>query len=130
MPSFEGKHGSLSEHVDKCPLQYLHQQTQHPKLQGRALPPPSTHFIALVDVVIYHLKQKPHHIPQDERGDQVPVDNISQALDAPEQGNTLKLTHPVNTHTHTHTDRNNSVKQSTLFCSLHALSPSSPSLTL
>lgn len=126
MPSFEGKHGSLSEHVDKRPLQYLYQQTQHPKLQGRALPPPSTHFIALVDVVIYHLKQKPHHIPQDERGDQVPVDNIPQASDAPEQGNTFKLTYPVNIHTHT----NNSVKQSTQFCSLHALSPCSPSLTL
>lgn len=76
--------------MPKSPLKYPDTETQYPELQGRALPPPCTHLIALVDVVIYHLKQKPHHIPQDERGDQVPVDDIPQASDTPEQGNTLK----------------------------------------
>lgn len=61
-----------------------------PKSPGQGLAPPSTHFIALMDIVVYHLKQKPHHIPQDEGGDQVPVDNIPQASDTPEQGNTFE----------------------------------------
>lgn len=71
-----------------------------PQSPGQGPGTPSTHFIALMDVVIYHLKQKPHHIPQDERGDQVPVDNIPQASDTPEQGNTLKWAYSENIHTH------------------------------
>lgn len=62
--------------------------------------------------MIYHLKQKPHHIPQDERGDQVPVDNIPQASDTPEQGKHMEVniyseyTHPPN----------NYIKQMSKFC--------------
>lgn len=63
--------------------------------------PPSTYFIAFMYVVIYHLKQKPHHIPQDERGDQVPVDNIPQASDTPKQRNTFQSTYVVNIYTYT-----------------------------
>lgn len=55
-----------------------------------ATPPPSTYFIAFMYVVVYHLEQKPHHISQDERGDQIPVDNIPKASDTPKQGNRFK----------------------------------------
>lgn len=111
----EGKHSSLSEHMDECPLQYSYKETQPPKAQGRALAPPSTHFIALMDVVIYHLEQKPHHIPQDERGDQVPVDNIPQASDTPEQGNTFKWAYIVKIYP---THISNCIKKMSKFCSL------------
>lgn len=60
----------------------------------------ATYFIAFMYVVIYHLKQKPHHIPQDECGDQVPVDNIPQASDTPKQGNTFKSSYIVNIYTY------------------------------
>lgn len=41
-------------------------------------------LVALVDVVVNQLKQKPHDVPQDEGGDQVPVDDVPQTPDAPE----------------------------------------------
>lgn len=41
------------------------------------------YLIALVDIVVNQLKQKPHGIPQDEGGDQVPVDDVSKASYAP-----------------------------------------------
>lgn len=58
-----------------------------------------TYFIAFMYVVIYHLEQEPHHIPQDEGGDQVPVDDIAQASDTPERGNTFKSSSRANTDT-------------------------------
>lgn len=61
-----------------------------------ATPPPSTYFIAFMYVVVYHLEQKPHHISQDERGDQIPVDNIPKASDTPKQGNRFKSLSIVN----------------------------------
>lgn len=61
-----------------------------------ATPPPSTYFVAFMYVVIYHLQQKPHHISQDERGDQIPVDNIPKASDTPKQGNRFKSLYIVN----------------------------------
>lgn len=45
---------------------------------------PTPGFIAFMYVVVYHLEQKPHHISQDERGDQIPVDNIPKASDTPQ----------------------------------------------
>lgn len=41
------------------------------------------YLIALMDVVVDQLKQKPHNIPQDEGGDQVPVDDVSETPYAP-----------------------------------------------
>lgn len=41
------------------------------------------YLVALVDVVVYQLQQKPHDIPQDEGGDQVPVDDVAQTSYAP-----------------------------------------------
>lgn len=36
------------------------------------------YLVALVNVVVNQLQQKPHDISQDEGGDQVPVDDVSQ----------------------------------------------------
>lgn len=41
------------------------------------------YLVALVDVVVDQLQQKPHDISQDEGGDQVPVDDVSQTPYAP-----------------------------------------------
>lgn len=90
--------------------------------------PPTTYFIAFMYVVIYHLKQKPHHIPQDECGDQVPVDNIPQASDTPKQGNTFKSSYRVDKYTYTlitiQNKQANSVhlQNSSCFIPLHYLS--------
>lgn len=35
------------------------------------------YLIALMDIVVDQLKQKPHDIPQYEGGDQVPVDDVT-----------------------------------------------------
>lgn len=35
------------------------------------------YLIALMDIVVDQLKQKPHNIPQYEGGDQVPVDDVT-----------------------------------------------------
>lgn len=36
-----------------------------------------------MDVVIDQLQQEPHHIPQDEGGDQIPVDDVPETPYAP-----------------------------------------------
>lgn len=41
------------------------------------------YLIALVDIVVNQLKQKPHNIPQYEGGDQVPMDDVSKTTNAP-----------------------------------------------
>ena len=41
------------------------------------------YLVALVDIVVNQLKQKPHDIPQDEGGDQIPVDDVSKTSNAP-----------------------------------------------
>lgn len=41
------------------------------------------YLVALMDVVVDQLKQKPHDISQDEGGDQVPVDDVSQTSYTP-----------------------------------------------
>lgn len=40
-------------------------------------------LIALVNFVVNELQQEPRDIPQDEGGDEVPVDHIPQAANAP-----------------------------------------------
>lgn len=41
------------------------------------------YLVALMDVVVDQLKQKPHDVSQDEGGDQVPVDDVSQTSYTP-----------------------------------------------
>lgn len=42
------------------------------------------YLVALVNVVVNQLEQKPHYIPQYEGGDQIPVDDVSKTAYAPE----------------------------------------------
>lgn len=37
-----------------------------------------------MNIMVNQLKQKPHNVPQDEGGDQVPVDDVTKTSDAPE----------------------------------------------
>lgn len=41
------------------------------------------YLIALMNIVVNQLKQKPHNISQYERGDQVPMDDVSKTSYAP-----------------------------------------------
>lgn len=42
-----------------------------------------SYLITLMDIVVNELKQKPHNVPQDEGGDQIPVDDVSETSYAP-----------------------------------------------
>lgn len=44
---------------------------------------PSSDLIAFVNFVVNELQQEPRDVPQDEGGDEVPVDHIPQAANAP-----------------------------------------------
>lgn len=39
-----------------------------------------------MDVVVNQLQQEPHHVPQYEGGDQIPVDDVTEAPYAPAMG--------------------------------------------
>lgn len=48
--------------------------------------PPPSDLVALVHFVVDELQQEPHDISQDKGGDEVPVDHVPQATDAPVGG--------------------------------------------
>lgn len=44
------------------------------------------YLVTLVDVVVDQLQQEPHHVPQYEGGDQIPVDDVTETPYAPGWG--------------------------------------------
>lgn len=49
------------------------------------------YLVTLVDVVVDQLQQEPHHVPQYEGGDQIPVDDVTEAPYAPGWGTKTAL---------------------------------------
>lgn len=47
-----------------------------------------------MDVVVDQLQQEPHHVPQYEGGDQIPVDDVTETPYAPAMGGKKALFHP------------------------------------
>lgn len=59
-------------------------ESGHPPAQPRVSP--SSDLVAFMHFVVDELQQEPHDVSQDEGGDEVPVNHVPQAADAPVEG--------------------------------------------
>lgn len=73
-PQGQARGGSLHE----TDYQVSGSETGSPKSEA-----PSSHLVPLVHFVVDELQQEPRDVPQDEGGDEVPVDHVPQAANAP-----------------------------------------------